>query len=160
MAASGTQPGPLFSCKKGKRKPRLSFLKLTQASTFELKFTPENAPCGIGVPLSAESGQRLCLWNPRFFEKNRVKLFASRGNRVKKFNCYHANRGRSTFYLLLFTVFHHHFCAADTVHRRGNNAPRIACPFSAGIKSPQGHRLAAFVPQNPHWGRTSRLSSG
>ena len=30
---------------------------------------------GAGISLAAASDQRLCLWKPRFFEKNRVKLF-------------------------------------------------------------------------------------
>ena len=38
----------------------------------------KNAPYGKGVSPIAMGDQSLCLWNPRFFEKNRVKLLCSR----------------------------------------------------------------------------------
>ena len=66
---------PLFSCKRGP-------LQKYPTGIF-LNSPPKMRLSGQGIPLSAESGQRLCLWKPRFFEKNRVKLFASRASLCK-----------------------------------------------------------------------------
>ena len=70
------------------------------------RWASRTSPCtldGKRISLSAESDLRLCLKNPRFFEKNRVKL-SNNSNKTSS-AIFYKNKAEQTFFVHSAFVF-------------------------------------------------------